>query len=92
MMVMSILNTLMSPITGIIFDKYHVKRKMFLLSITLLSIDLIIFMFIPKITPEPVAELICDTKVILRTYHENKHNYSIFAGQNVGDLITCKVK
>lgn len=91
MMTMSILTMLMAPTVGCIFDKYRVKRRMFLLSITFIILDLICFMFVPKITSEPTAELICNSRVMLRIYNENKYN-AVSLQQNVNELITCKVR
>jgi len=55
----------MKPIVGIIVDKFRVKRIMFLAFVLLCGLTAFSLKFIQKIPTEAVANLSCDTKIVL---------------------------
>lgn len=98
MTVISMVTTLWTPITGIIVDKFHVKKIFFLMSVSGMGAVSILFMFVPKAPLDTVVELKCDTETIFNVNVENElkttKNETFFIGNNSNsdELITCKVR
>jgi len=68
---LSMLSFLVKPITGIIVDKFRVKRIMFLVFVLLCGISAFALKFVQKIPTETIASLSCDTITALNVCSNN---------------------
>jgi len=73
---LSMLSFFVKPITGIIVDKFRVKRIMFLAFVLLCGLTAFALKFIPKIPTEAVANLSCNTATGLQICSTNNDHLS----------------
>lgn len=99
---MSAISTIFVPLSGVIVDKFRIKKSLFLVSILGLGVVSALFLFVPK-APLDVAitELKCDAQTTTMTILKENNNlqsnsnvtYYTIANHTSGDeLITCKVR
>lgn len=91
--------TLWTPITGIIVDKFHVKKIFFLMAVSGMGVVSILFMFVPKAPLDSVVELKCDNETTFNVNNienelNNRNNETFFIRNSSynNELITCKVR
>lgn len=88
----------MAPLSGIIVDKFRVKKRLFFTTTLLLGLTSYCFMFVPKVPLDIAVEMKCEDEIILsivraETVQQNTQNStSIFNDKNNDELITCKVR
>ncbi|KAL4082827.1 hypothetical protein QTP88_029483 [Uroleucon formosanum] len=98
---MSAISTIFVPLSGVIVDKFRIKKSLFLVSILGLGVVSALFLFVPK-APLDVAitELKCDAQTTTMTILKENNNlqsnsnvtYYTIANHTSGDeLITCKL-
>lgn len=93
---MSIISMAFTPIAGIVVDRFHVKKILFVSAIFGMGLVSFLFMFVPKVPTDSTVELKCDSKTIFTVpIDKGLHglsNETIFGGHDVDELITCKVR
>ncbi|CAI6371733.1 unnamed protein product [Macrosiphum euphorbiae] len=101
MMFMSVISMVVVPLSGVIVDKFRIKKRLFLVSIFGIGVVSILFLFVPK-APLDLAkiELKCDAQTTTMTVENENNNlqttsnvtYYATANHTRGDeLITCKL-
>ncbi|CAI6357550.1 unnamed protein product [Macrosiphum euphorbiae] len=105
MMFMSVVSTILVPMSGVMVDRFRIKKTLFLVVIFGTGVVSICFLFVPKAPVEAaMTELKCDSETTTMTVlneNNNKNNlqptsnvtYYTVANHTGGDeLITCKLK
>jgi len=99
---MSVISMIVVPLSGVIVDKFRIKKKLFLVSIFGIGMVSVLFLFVPKAPLELAKiELKCDAQTTTMTVENENNNlqttsnftYFTVANHTRGDeLITCKVR
>lgn len=83
-----------TPIAGILVDRFHVKKILFVSGIFGMGLVSFLFMFVPKVPVDSAVELKCDSKTIFTVPADKgfKSLNTTFVGHDIDELITCKVR
>jgi len=100
MMFMSVVSTILVPLSGIIVDKFRIKKKLFLVAIFGTGVVSLLFLFVPKVPLDvDTNELKCDAKTTFTVFNEknlqmtSNNTYFTIANYNSSDeIIMCKVR
>jgi len=104
MMFMSVVSTILVPLSGVIVDKFRIKKTLFLVVIFGTAVVSICFLFVPKVPVDAaMTELKCDTETTTMTVFNENNNNNLQTTSNVSyytvanhtrddELITCKVR
>ncbi|CAI6371703.1 unnamed protein product [Macrosiphum euphorbiae] len=99
---MSMISMVVVPLSGVIVDKFRIKKKLFLVSIFGIGVVSILFLFVPKVPLELAKiELKCDAQTTTMTVVNENNNlqttsnftyYTAVANHTSGaELMTCKL-
>jgi len=99
---MSVISMVLVPLSGVIVDRFRIKKRLFLVSMFGIGVVSLLFLFVPK-APLDVAkiELKCDAQITTMTVVNENNNLQTMshvtnftaANHTSGDeLITCKVR
>jgi len=97
---MSVISTILVPMSGIIVDKFRIKKTLFLMAIFGVGVVSVFFLFVPKAPLDvTITELKCDTETTIMTVLNENNNFQMtsnitdYIDTNQSDeLITCKVR
>lgn len=99
---MSVVSTILVPLSGVIVDKFRIKKTLFLVVILGMGVVALLFLFVPKAPLDlAITELKCDAKTTSMTvFNENNNlqttnnitHYTVANHNSSDDLITCKVR
>lgn len=97
---MSVISTILVPMSGIIVDKFRIKKPLFLVAILGLGVVSALFLFVPK-APLNMAttELKCDAEITTMTILNENNNFQTTSNttdytvlNHSDELIACKVR
>ncbi|XP_022179018.1 major facilitator superfamily domain-containing protein 6-like [Myzus persicae] len=98
---MSVVSTILVPLSGVIVDKFRIKKTLFLVVILGMGVVALLFLFVPKAPLDlAITELKCDAKTTSMTvFNENNNlqttnnitHYTVANHNSSDDLITCKL-
>jgi len=97
---MSVVSTILVPLSGIIVDKFRIKKILFLVVILGIGVVSLLFLFVPKVPLDvDTTELKCDAETTFTIFNENNvqmtsnNTYFTIANYNRSDeIIMCKVR
>lgn len=96
MMFVSIISMLVSPLLGIVVEKYRIKKCIFIFSILINGLAAGSFMFFSKLPLIATVEFKCGTELNLTYYDESNQqknkDISTFIENKIDEYTTCKVK
>ncbi|XP_060873608.1 LOW QUALITY PROTEIN: major facilitator superfamily domain-containing protein 6-like protein A [Metopolophium dirhodum] len=95
---MSVISMVLVPLSGVIVDRFRIKKRLFLVSMFGIGVVSLLFSFVPK-APLDVAkiELKCDAQTTTMTVvNENNNlqttsNVTYYTAASGDELITCKL-
>lgn len=97
MMTVSLMIMILVPTTGIIVDRFRVKKTLFLTFLLFMGVISYLIMFVPKAPLEAIVELECDTETVFVVNTKNVISQQraleqfAFMKKYTDELITCKV-
>lgn len=97
MTVVSLTTVIVAPTTGIIVDKFRVKKTLFFTLILLMAVISYFTIFVPKVPLDAIVELKCDTETVFVVdtknviYQQKQFNQTSFIEKSNDEFITCKV-
>jgi len=97
---MSVVSTIAVPLSGVIVDKFRIKKILFLVTIFGIGVVSLLFLFVPKVPLDvDTTELKCDAETIFTVFNENNlqitsnnTDFTIASYNNSDEIITCKVR
>ncbi|XP_060834215.1 major facilitator superfamily domain-containing protein 6-like protein B isoform X1 [Rhopalosiphum padi] len=97
---MSVVSTIAVPLSGVIVDKFRIKKILFLVTIFGIGVVSLLFLFVPKVPLDvDTTELKCDAETIFTVFNENNlqitsnnTDFTIASYNNSDEIITCKLK
>lgn len=100
MMFISLISTVWAPVTGMIVDKFHVKKILFMTILLTLGVGAFLLLFVPRIPLDVIAEIKCYRfgNATLTVFAEDDLQYLKMIEADVTELdshrqsITCRVR